>query len=228
MPTQMLSPSVPTTIRAHRVIIAAPADAASRLLIDGDVLSSASTAMPASASSSAAAARLHRARAALADLPSASLAIAQVVFDAPPAALLPVAAFGYLVPSSESADLLGVVFDSCAFPAQDAPLRRPVTRLSVMLAGGRPAAQLEQLAMDALRRHLHIAAVAPRLLRLVTLDRCLPQYATGHAGRVADLRACLPPSIALCGAALDGVGVGDCVASARAAVDDLRRRTVSV
>jgi oxygen-dependent protoporphyrinogen oxidase len=49
----------------------------------------------------------------------------------------------------------------------------------------------------------------------------LPQYAVGHLDRVAAIRADLGglPGIAVCGAALDGVGVAACVASARAAAD---------
>ena len=45
----------------------------------------------------------------------------------------------------------------------------------------------------------------------------LPQYAVGHLDRVAAIRADLPPGIAVCGAAYDGVGIPAVIASARRA-----------
>jgi oxygen-dependent protoporphyrinogen oxidase len=47
----------------------------------------------------------------------------------------------------------------------------------------------------------------------------LPQYGIGHLDRVAALRAALSgePGLAVCGAALDGVGIAACLASAAAA-----------
>jgi protoporphyrinogen/coproporphyrinogen III oxidase len=49
----------------------------------------------------------------------------------------------------------------------------------------------------------------------------LPQYAVGHVERVARIRAAVAavPALAVCGAALDGVGIPACIAAARAAVD---------
>ncbi len=45
----------------------------------------------------------------------------------------------------------------------------------------------------------------------------LPQYGVGHVDRVAERRAALPPTIALAGAAYDGVGIAACVRSGEAA-----------
>jgi len=47
----------------------------------------------------------------------------------------------------------------------------------------------------------------------------LPQYAPGHLDRVAAARAALPRSLALAGAAYDGVGIPACVRSGRVAAD---------
>ncbi|TQK31755.1 protoporphyrinogen oxidase [Arthrobacter sp. SLBN-53] len=41
----------------------------------------------------------------------------------------------------------------------------------------------------------------------------MPQYGPGHADRVAELRAGLPPTLAVAGAYLDGIGVPACVGS---------------
>ncbi len=45
----------------------------------------------------------------------------------------------------------------------------------------------------------------------------LPQYGPGHAGLAAEIRADLPPGIAIAGNYLDGVGVPACLAAAEAA-----------
>ncbi|MDN5860227.1 MAG: protoporphyrinogen oxidase, partial [Pseudonocardia sp.] len=47
----------------------------------------------------------------------------------------------------------------------------------------------------------------------------LPQYAPGHLDRVAAIERGLPPGLAVAGAALHGVGVPACVATARAAAE---------
>lgn len=49
----------------------------------------------------------------------------------------------------------------------------------------------------------------------------MPQYGPGHAGRVAELRAGLPPGVAVAGSYLDGIGVPACVGAATRAVADL-------
>jgi protoporphyrinogen/coproporphyrinogen III oxidase len=49
----------------------------------------------------------------------------------------------------------------------------------------------------------------------------LPQYAVGHVGRMARVRAAIEavPGLAVCGAAYDGVGVAVCIASAQRAAN---------
>jgi oxygen-dependent protoporphyrinogen oxidase len=47
----------------------------------------------------------------------------------------------------------------------------------------------------------------------------LPQYGVGHVARVAAVRRVLPPTVALAGAAYDGVGIAACVRSGQAAAD---------
>jgi oxygen-dependent protoporphyrinogen oxidase len=49
----------------------------------------------------------------------------------------------------------------------------------------------------------------------------MPQYGPGHGGLVAELRAGLPPSLALAGAYLDGIGVPACIAAATRAAASL-------
>jgi protoporphyrinogen/coproporphyrinogen III oxidase len=49
----------------------------------------------------------------------------------------------------------------------------------------------------------------------------MPQYGPGHADVVAELRAGLPPSLAVAGAYLDGIGVPACIAAATRAAASL-------
>lgn len=57
-------------------------------------------------------------------------------------------------------------------------------------------------------------SVEPVDHRVVRWIDAMPQYGPGHADRVAELRAGLPPTLAVAGAYLDGIGVPACVASA--------------
>jgi protoporphyrinogen/coproporphyrinogen III oxidase len=45
----------------------------------------------------------------------------------------------------------------------------------------------------------------------------MPQYGPGHTELVAELRAGLPPTLAVAGGYLDGIGVSACVAAATTA-----------
>lgn len=49
----------------------------------------------------------------------------------------------------------------------------------------------------------------------------MPQYGPGHAGLIAELRAGLPPTLAVAGGYLDGIGVPACVAAATRAAASL-------
>jgi oxygen-dependent protoporphyrinogen oxidase len=66
-------------------------------------------------------------------------------------------------------------------------------------------------------------SVAPVAQHVQRWGGGLPQYAVGHLGRVARIRASVGavPGLAVCGATYDGVGVPACVASAHRAADQL-------
>lgn len=50
----------------------------------------------------------------------------------------------------------------------------------------------------------------------------MPQYGPGHAELVGELRAGLPPTLAVAGGYLDGIGVPACVGAAGRAVEALQ------
>jgi protoporphyrinogen/coproporphyrinogen III oxidase len=62
---------------------------------------------------------------------------------------------------------------------------------------------------------------APIETRVQRWGGALPQYRPGHADRAAQARDRLPATIALAGAAYDGVGIPACVRSGEVAADRL-------
>ncbi|GAB3234560.1 protoporphyrinogen oxidase [Mycolicibacterium hippocampi] len=64
-------------------------------------------------------------------------------------------------------------------------------------------------------------SVEPVEHRVARWIDAMPQYGPGHADVVAELRAGLPPGLAVAGAYLDGIGVPACVAAATRAVAGL-------
>ena len=59
--------------------------------------------------------------------------------------------------------------------------------------------------------------------RVARWDDALPQYTVGHLDRVERILASVAaqPGLAVCGAVYDGVGVGQCMATARKAADQV-------
>lgn len=131
--------------------------------------------------------------------------------------------FGYLVPSSERERVLGVVFDSNAFPSQNAAhAPRSQTRLSVMCGGAHHPEiasmgvdAVEQLARDAVTRHLGIAA-EPTFVRSMVIDKCIPQYHVGFWRTLERIEAALAPGMHLGGNSFYGVGLADSVTRSKA------------
>ncbi|NXS52452.1 PPOX oxidase, partial [Brachypteracias leptosomus] len=107
--------------------------------------------------------------------------------------LAPTQGFGHLVPSSEDASLLGIVYDSVAFPQHDGAGAASV-RLTVMLGGawfrqsfGDPGSVspgvLLQRAQAAVREQLGLEPPPTRSI-LQVHQACIPQYTLGHWQRI--------------------------------------------
>ncbi|MBZ3891119.1 Protoporphyrinogen oxidase [Sciurus carolinensis] len=143
-------------------------------------------------------------------------------------ARLPVQGFGHLVPSSEDPGVLGIVYDSVAFPEQDG--NPPGLRVTVML-GGSWLQMLEasdcvlsqklfqQQAQEAVATQLGLKE--PPSHCLVHLHKnCIPQYTLGHWQKLESAMKFLAAQklpLTLAGASYEGVAVNDCIESGRQA-----------
>ncbi|XP_072702850.1 protoporphyrinogen oxidase isoform X2 [Ciconia boyciana] len=163
-------------------------------------------------------------------IPAVSVAVVNLQYEG---VALPVTGFGHLVPSSEDASLLGIVYDSVAFPQHDGTGAASV-RLTVMMGGtwfgqsfGDPAAVapalLLQRAQAAVREQLGLEPAPTRSIVKVH-QACIPQYTLGHWQRTERISCFLAEQrlpLSLIGASYTGVSVNDCIASAKAAVGQL-------
>jgi protoporphyrinogen oxidase len=174
------------------------------------VSTSSSTSTPASASASAQTAALLPSLAAkLREVKYATVATVNVGYRRNDVLKHP--GFGFLVPSTANADVLGCVFDSSSFPTQrrhadDAAVAgdAATTRLTVMMGGDRGAgservlaatdAEKETMALRALDKMLGIKAEPDAVHTRVHTD-CIPQYYVGHTtwkGEFKKMMADLP------------------------------------
>uniref|UniRef100_A0A8C3J4J9 Protoporphyrinogen oxidase n=1 Tax=Calidris pygmaea TaxID=425635 RepID=A0A8C3J4J9_9CHAR len=163
-------------------------------------------------------------------IPAVSVAVVNLQYRG---VTLPVTGFGHLVPSSEDASLLGIVYDSVAFPQHDGTGADSV-RLTVMLGGawfgqsfGDPTSvspsRLLERAQAAVRDQLGLEPAPTRSIVRVH-QACIPQYTLGHwqrTERIGQFLAKQRLPLSLIGASFAGVSVNDCIASAKAAVGQL-------
>jgi oxygen-dependent protoporphyrinogen oxidase len=131
---------------------------------------------------------------------------------------------GFLVPASEGYALKAATFFTTKWPH----LRQPGGLVLVRASLGRYCeervlqrtdADLAALVRDELTELLGRPLPTPVAVRCNRWGGGLPQYGVGHTDRVARARAALPPTLALAGAAYDGVGIAACVRSGETAAD---------
>ncbi|XP_051865779.1 protoporphyrinogen oxidase isoform X2 [Pristis pectinata] len=209
------------------------ADGACQVLIDGGTLTAdhVFSSVPARVLNRLLPPAWHPLTEALSEIASVSVAVVNLEYKG---LVLPVLGFGHLVPSAECGEILGVVYDSCAFPQQDRP-GQPTTRLTVMMGGswftaafGEPgsvgAELLRQRAITAVRQQLGIAAQPLRTIVRVHQD-CIPQYGLGHWKLLTAISEFIEHNrlpLTLIGASYQGVSVNDCIYQAQRGVECLR------
>ena len=116
--------------------------------------------------------------------------------------------FGYLVPSSENETIKGVIFDSSVFPEQNR--REEETRLTVIMD---PNDKEEEVALNALRRHLKIE-ILPKRIYMKYYHDAIVQPQIFHKEKVREVLA-KEENITCLGTHLYGVALNDCIAAAK-------------
>jgi protoporphyrinogen/coproporphyrinogen III oxidase len=182
----------PQTLTADGVVLAVPATPASKLLAGVSTVD--------------------------VQLAYASVALVTVVL---PEATLPELS-GFLVASAASSNIKAVTFLDRKWPHLRQP-GRTLARISLGRFGEesvlqRPDGDLAELAVNELAG---LVGTSRRALAAAVhrWGGALPQYPPGHPARVAAARAALPATLALAGAAFDGVGIPACVRSGRTAAE---------
>jgi protoporphyrinogen/coproporphyrinogen III oxidase len=196
--------SLPSTIEADAVIMAVPSVAAAELLRSAD---------PALATG-------------LAGIEYAGSAVVSLGFAREDVAH-PLDAAGVVIPRREGRRILAVSFSSQKFPGR-APEGSVLMRTFVGGALDPETAALDDerllpLVLTELRAVLGVRGT-PRLVQIDRWRGAMPQYTVGHAERVATIQRLVAShrGLALAGAAYEGVGIPQVIASGQAAAASLR------
>lgn len=128
--------------------------------------------------------------------------------------VLPKRGYGFLVPSLEKGEILGMTWDSEIFP------RGPQTRICVMIKGSLPEAELIRRALRTLKRCVGIDT-PPDLQKVTVAERAITQYTLHHEKRMAAFLKRVPPHVKAIGTSFAGPGVNDCIFTARSCAHDL-------
>lgn len=152
-------------------------------------------------------------------LPSASIAVVNVGWNQQ---TLKEQGFGCVFPSRSQSPLLGIVWDSSAFPQQNNHSQQ--TRLTLMLGGIHYPEVMElseekliSLSAKLLNQHLAIAK-SPDATLCFRAHKAIPQYLIGHHERALQWKNQLAqkyPRLFVTGTPWDGVAVGACVTNAK-------------
>lgn len=188
----------PRNVRAERVVIAAPAGLAARLVAPF-------------------AADVSRELSAIEYAP-----VVQLALSYPRGAIgVPLDGFGFLASSDADAPILGAVWNSVAFPTRS---NVDDVLVTAFVGGARDRTitlrtdeELVTIVDDALRRAMKIAGAKARSVATFRFTAGIPQYNLGHDERLRAIEAGIArhPAVTLCGNYLRGLSVGDCVRQAR-------------
>jgi len=136
------------------------------------------------------------------------------------------AGHGFLVPRSENRKIMACTFVHKKF-AHRAPDDKKLlrcffssSRMPDLLAHSDE--QLQHIAQQELREILGLKT-EPRFARTFRWDRAMAQYETGHLDRVAEMEKIIVemPGFHIIGNSFHGIGVPDCIKSARLAVEQI-------
>jgi protoporphyrinogen/coproporphyrinogen III oxidase len=134
--------------------------------------------------------------------------------------------FGFLVPSTEKARVLGVLFSSQIFPDNHAE----GTTLRVMFGGAREPElldlseeELKSIVEAELKEKLGVSE-AMDFFKVIPWKRAIPMYELGHHKKVEYIQGALrEKSIFITGTSLYGVSMNDCIVSGQECAEQVRK-----
>jgi protoporphyrinogen/coproporphyrinogen III oxidase len=183
------------TVNAQNVVMAIPAFAAAKLLVE--IAPQATTLLDS-----------------IRYVSTATLTLAYRSKDIP----RPLDGFGVVIPTSEQRPINAVTWTTTKF-AHRAPDGNQLLR--VFFGGSRrpemvdmPDAQLLEIARSEFAALFDIHAT-PLFHQLFRWHRSTPQYDVGHLERVSAIEAALPPGLYVTGSPYRGIGIPDCVHQAQ-------------
>ncbi|HEY4832602.1 MAG TPA: protoporphyrinogen oxidase [Waddliaceae bacterium] len=135
--------------------------------------------------------------------------------------------YGYLIPSQEKEQIMGMTWDSEIFPQQNTIPEE--TRLTVMMGGAHnkqieqySLKQIKEVAYQAVQEHLQIPSL-PDSVSIKIAREAIPQYLVGHNDKISEIENMISKmfrNLTLCGSSYYGVAVNDCIAKSRSIVDN--------
>lgn len=159
--------------------------------------------------------------AALAGIPYADTALVNLAFDKTD--IPPLDGYGYVIPRAEEREALACTWSSLKWNGR-APEDKLLLRVYIGRYGQPDVTQynderLLAIAQSEISETLRITA-RPLLQRIIRYPKALPQFNLGHLERIAYIKDRLAnhPGLFMAGAAFDGVGIPDCIASGETAV----------
>ena len=138
--------------------------------------------------------------------------------------LPPLDGFGFIVPEKENTAILGCTYASQKFPGRApdhlAVLRAYLIGKSCLKKLELPDEEIREMVRGDLETTLGIRAV-PVFSQVARLPGSIPQYAAGHADRIAVIEEGVAKArgIALAGNSFYGVGIPDCIRSGEEAAE---------
>ena len=138
---------------------------------------------------------------------------------------IPYSGFGFLVPSNQPPNILGMIFDSVVLPH---PFPGNSAALTVMLGGtwfeeifGNPndcdESKIIEYATKNVKDILGFSSIPHRVLCKIQKN-CIPQYHLGHDIKVDKIKNCLKSSnlpLLIVGTSWGGVGINDAILNSR-------------
>jgi len=122
--------------------------------------------------------------------------------------------YGFLIPSVEKGEILGMTWDSEVFPCGDQ------TRICVMIRGEWSEEELFQRASKSLKQYLTITT-PPDIQKVTIARQAITQYTLHHEKRMEHFKKQLPFHLKAIGTSFSGPGVNDAIYAARATVQEL-------